>query len=430
MRSTIINALAAGVVLLNLSCSDEPQEPRERVGAPLSVTPPTSAADGSTARGIPGDGGADSRSEAEAGPAVEAPQPDAAPRPQPARALAKAAEADELAHRGELAKASEAYGAACALNPRSPWMRTAHGWFLARRGQRARARDELERALDLAEPVDPLLLAAIHLGLGELREVRSDRARARESYRMGLRAWSAPPLARALLRVTPADDLQHQAAVKLAFGGRLPPPRLQQLLAKSGGRLEVLDFAADDDGRLALLTAQPPPDPTTIPAGAHYALRLLAPLSEPDAGPGPAPLIIPLVEAPAIRWHQGRLEALELGEGRRGFLITLERTAPGAGAPRETGTTLVGLSDQEPARVLFTRVTGSERDDPLGCRRGWSEEVTLVDPGGDAPEAVTLTRTDFVRPRLETAADVCPERETSRDPQTLPLRPQNAKWGN
>jgi hypothetical protein len=241
---------------------------------------------------------------------------------------------------------------------------------------------------------------------------------------MGLRAWSAPPLARALLRVTPPAARHYQAAAKLAFGGQSPPAELQRSLVGALGRFELLDFARTGDDRLLLLTAQSPPDSSGLSAGAQYVLRLREP-EAPDAGSASS-VVVSLVEAPAIRWHQGRLETLELGEGRRGVLITLERTAPGAGAPLEVGTTLVSLPADGRPEILMTKVTGEEREEPLGCRRGWREKiVSLHDQDGDGElDSVRLTRTEFVKQRLESAAGSCSERQGSPGLKVVPLRPR------
>jgi hypothetical protein len=150
--------LAAG---LAWSCSDESDEPRPRMGAPLAVTPSTGNQPASGPDEPTLDAGGPSDAAVAADSAVTLSRPEASLSPHPARALVKAAEGDQYAADGQLARAAERYELACALDPSSPWMRVAYGWFLSRRGDTSRARDELERALDLAGPDDPLLVAAI-----------------------------------------------------------------------------------------------------------------------------------------------------------------------------------------------------------------------------------------------------------------------------
>jgi tetratricopeptide (TPR) repeat protein len=428
---------AALIVVIFAACELDRDVPVEQIGEPLAVNPSRRVRPSRPARdsGAAADDGPRRSRGADAAPAppLDADSPDdpLLARPQPAKALALAAEADRQAASGELTKAMELYGRALEINPRSPWFLASCGWFLARQGQEGRARDALEQALDLEQRRDPLLLAALHLGIGELRELRGDQIRARESYRIALRTLTAPHFARALLRITPPTDAQHDAALRVAFPESAPPPELRRRF-ESGPRLgpRPIAYARDGDDRHLILTAQPPPDSGPLAAGAHYALQIIrTPGGEGDADDpsdvaSDAPLS--LGETQALRWHDARLAVVELGPERQALISTIERTAPGVGAPLEVGTTIVAL-DERPPRILFTRVTGQERDDPLGCRRGWREEVALHDSDGDGEiDAVTLTRRDTVSLRLEAAESYCAPTESTQPPRSFPLLPRPA----
>lgn len=418
-------------LLLTAACSDDRSSPSERVGAPLAVNPeqrqrPSDAgADAATPAdggGLAGDTAAASRPRRDAGEQDrQGPQ-----RPQPAKALALAADADRRAAEGDLTEAMAIYGRALELNPRSPWFYTAHAWFLARQDRQAGARDALERALDLAQRRDPLLLAAIHLGIGELRELRGDLARARESYRIALRAWAAAPLARALLGITPRTDVQYDAALRVAFDER-PPERVLELFGSFRRHRPQPLAHVEHEGRHFIVSAQPPSPAGQIAAGAHYALHILAtPQDDDQADAGLRPLLAPmsLGETAAVRWHRATARVVPLAQERQALISTLERTAPGVGAPLEVGTTIVAI-DESPPRVIFTRVTGSERDDPLGCRRGWREQVELTDSDGDGTmDAVALTRHDRVTTRLESAASYCTPVDRARPRRVVPFLPR------
>ncbi len=408
--------------VLTVACNGAPSQPAERVGAPLAVMPEPPADSGA---GAPGDGAPDGDANPpnprNAGRNGDTPRSaDAGPRRrQPAKALAAARDADRAAASGDLELAERGYAKAVQLDPQSPWMRTARAWFLARLDRQSDARRELELALDRAERSDPWLIAAIHHEQGLQRESQRDRARARESFRAALRAWSSPPLARVLLRVTPREDLQFQTALRLAFGDTELPPQVLRALGPGGiARPEPLAVASAA-GQTAIVTSRPPPNTRgPLPAGAHYSVRVIGPAGQRDAGAVPTVRQLALVEAPALRWHSASVEPVALRDNLMGFLIVLERTAPGAGAPLEVGTTLVGSNNDGALSVLFTGVTGSERDDPLGCRRGWREEVELRDDDGDgAPDIVQLTRSDYTRPRLPRAEATCVRHERTRPPR-------------
>jgi hypothetical protein len=420
-----VNARASVLVLLSMAaaaCDPAAEPSSDRVGAPLAVAP-TASRDGGVREGGSDDEGAASRRESHHRPlAASLPSADGGQRAQPAKALAAAREGDEAAARGELGLAEKAYERAARLAPESPWMRAAHAWFLARVGEASEARAELERALDSADRSDPWLLAAIHHDLGTLREAQRDTARAQESFRAALRAWSAPHLARALLRVTPADDLQHREALRRAFGTLEVPATIADAFGRRGAtRPEPLAFVVAGD-LTAVVTARPPPASAGMPGGAQYGVRLLAPTAVADAGAPSGEVEVALVEAPAIRWHTARIEAVSLRRAETGLLVTLERTAPGAGAPAEVGTTLLGLGADGRPFVLFTRVTAATRDDPIGCRVGYEEVVEVHDEDGDGVvDGVRTTRRDFTRPRLDRVALACEVAERRRPPRYQPF---------
>jgi hypothetical protein len=422
-------SLVAALTALGPGCTAEaPGDDLARVGEPLAI-------------GGPRDGGSRPAGDERDAPAPDAPGAggeggagdgggDAPAAPDPSRALSLAAAADQAGARGDLARASATYKRAVSLDPRAPWLRVALAWYLSRLGDLTRARDELERSLDLVEEPDPLLLAAVHMGLGELRETRRDVARARESYRSGLRAWSAAPLARALLRVTPAGSDQLRAVEDLAFGPAAASLSESDRAAFSGlsrqGGQEVLALAVVEGRGLAVVKSRPEPRAAALPPGAAYFLVLGAgaTAAAADAGPGQpqdsgiagGPAKVALGEGTAVRWHQARARVVALGQGRPALLVTIERTTPGAGAPLEAWTSLAAVGEGGRLEVLHTRQTGDEREAPLGCRRGWTEEV-VVGAG-----ALRVTRHDFVRQRLAGRAAACPAQDRASATQTVPLR--------
>lgn len=415
--STQVIHLAYIIAALCSGCDGEGQEPLERVGEPLAISPQRDQNDEF-------DGGLEPTRDGDVAPVgdgslASSAAVDEAPRqmaPQPAKALSLAVEADMAGARGELGQALTTYTRAVNFNQRSPWMRVARAWYESRTGDLTGARDDLEQALDLTERQDPFLLAALHHGLGELRESRRDWARARESYRTALRAWSAPPLARSLLRVTPPTNDQRSAAEKLAFSGQTFPARVIETFAKRGGSAPLAATEIANQG-LAVVTALPQPRSSAIPAGAQYRVHIEDPTLIPDAGVAKAPAKLPIGEVSAVRWHQAKAETLTLNKGIA-VLVTVESIGPGVGAPQESWTSLVTVQADGALQLVVKRQTGSERDDPIGCRRGWREKVTVSD------NALLVVREDFVRPRLKQASSFCTKRTKTKAPETVALKVQ------
>lgn len=408
-------AAVAALATLGPGCSDDGSGPDlARVGEPLTIAEPPDAgpptADAGQADGGPARAPAPTDPAADDGGVVAR---------DPARAMALAAEADLAGARGDLARARALCRRAVRHDPEAPWLRVAWAWYLSRAGELAAARDELEGALDAADGQDPLLIAAIHLGLGELREARRDLVRARESYRAGLRAWSAPPLARALLRVTPPGSDQLRAVADLAFdgsAGSLSDADREAFasLARRGGP-EVLALAQIEGRGLALVRSRPDPRDAVLAPGAEVVVALASGPGLADGGDGSAR--VSLGTAAAVRWQKATAQAVTLGPGRPALLVTVERTGPGAGAPLEAWTSVVALGDAPPRlEVVAARQTADERESPIGCRRGWVEEVTL------AEGALRVTRRAVVRPRLPHLAGACPASSRPRPPETIPLR--------
>lgn len=414
--STFMATVAIASACLSGGCSDDRSEPLERVGEPLAISP---VSDGGRApegnQALSPDGGPLSSvgdgpgSHRHDGEAARPPQ-----TPQPAKALLLAAEGDLAGSRGELNDAFSMYQRAVKLNPRSPWQRVALAWYQSRTDRLPQARDELEQALDLVERPDPLLLAAIHHGFGELRESRRDWARARESYRMALRAWSAPPLALALLRVTPPTNDQRRAAEQLAFGGQKLPPQVLATFAKRGGAAPLATTEVPGRG-VAIVTALAEPRPSPHPPGARYRVHIETEPQQPDAGAVQPPVKLLLGEASVVRWHQAKARTVTFGQNSARVLVTIERTAPGAGAPEEEWTSLVSVNAEGELETLLERQTGAQRDDPLGCRRGWREKVSVRE------KSLQVIREDFVRPRLPHATSYCTKRSKTKAPEIIAL---------
>lgn len=407
---TVVIAIAASTS----SCGDDREEPLERVGAPLEISPAHDS--GHTTNGTHTVRPQDASFHDEGSRSTSSSPSEAAQNvtPQPAKALTLAAEGDAIGARGELDDALALYDRAVRLNHKSPWQRVARAWYQSRTNHLSQARDDLEVAVDLVERSDPLLLAAIHHGFGELRESRRDWARARESYRTALRAWSASPLARALLRVTPPTNDQRNAAEQLAFDGQKLPPQVLNTFAKRGGATPLA--ATELPGRgVIVVTALPEPRTSSLAAGARYRVHIERTPQQPDAGAVQPPVKLLVGETSAVRWHQAKVRALTLGTVGAAVLVTIVRIAPGAGAPEEEWTSLVTVGAGGEPELLITRQTGEQRDDPLGCRRGWHEEVSVRE------KSLHVVREDFVRPRLPQASSYCTKRSKTKARESINL---------
>ncbi len=408
--------LLIAAILLAQCSRGRDEAPRERVAEPLPIAGDPSPRRPGGDAGPPGDAGEEPPTEdveADAGGPAKTGEPRTAENPS--RALEIAAEADETGAAGNLRGAASGYGRAIALDSDQPWLRVARAWYLARLGRTPQARDDLERTLDQADTRDQLLIAAAHHGLAELQLARSDVARARGSFRMALRSWAGPPLARALLRITEAGDDQREEILRLAYGDDADPAR--HLLKSSGSqRGALLAAAALDNGSLASVMAAAKTEAHGLPHGAVYRLVVGPAKAKGDAGAAAGELI--LGERSLVRWHEAAIRTVEAGEDRTLVVVTIETTGPGPGAPSKTTSTVVEVRGGELAKLL-ERVTGEEREAPLGCRRGWREVLEISEEGG--ARAVRAVRQTFVRERIEAAEGVCAA-ESHRGPtRTVPL---------
>jgi hypothetical protein len=414
IRTNLVVVMAA---VLGGCCDGDNSSPRERVGEPLAISGESTRDGSASARNDRGGAdGSDPEPEpdregeidASASPVLRSSAPDLE------RALELALEADEAGARGDLQAAASGYGRAVAADGSQPWFRVARAWFLARLGRTPQARDDLERTLDQVELGDPLVIAAAHFALGEQQLSRRDGARARESFRMGLRSWAGPPLARAMLSLTPASDGQREELGRLAYGGAVA------LTDRFGfSQRDLLALAEVDGGPPLAVVAATASVAEDLPVGASYRLIVGAEASPPDGGVARREVI--LGEASPARWHHATCRSVTLEGGRTLALVTLEVTGPGAGAPSKTTAVVVDIRQGEPLKIL-SRPVGEEREAPFGCRRGWREELEIEAGSGEGvPTTLRAVRRTFVRQRFELPEGVCDVVDRGAPPQVIPI---------
>jgi len=398
-------------------CDGDSGAPSERVAPPLPISGVRSD-QAPAGDGAPGDAGA----RAETGDASAArvgvgnPSAATAASPQPARALELAARADEAGAGGDIAAAVEGYDLAVAASGDEPWLRVARAWYLSRLGRVLEARDDLDRALDLTDNRDQLAAAAALHGLGELHQSRSDLARAQDAYRQGLRSWAGAPLARALLGVTPSSSEQLTEIERLAHGESVDLIRRLGVSRGRGGA-EVLAATEMTGGEAVLVLATPRASSAGFRLGASFRLVVIGPESPVDAGATTRELV--LGESSLIRWHLATARVVAQGDAGSSVLVTVESTGPGAGAPMEATTTLVEIRRGTPTKLL-ARPVERVRDAPLGCRRGWREELTF-EVGDGAVGSLGATKVMVVTPRIPFAEGVCTAEERRQPPQVVSL---------
>lgn len=421
------------MAVLCCCCNSSRENPAERVAPPLPIsgdpTPPPDLMDGSVT-----DGGRDaddaqsadtSGRPARDGGATAADE--AVPRPSPARAVELAAEADAAGESGELARAAALYSTAVAAQPDEPWLRVARAWYLSRLGREMPAREELEQALDRVGPQAQLATAAAHHGLGELHGARRDFARAREAYRMGLRSWSGPPLARALMAITPATSLQLEEIERIAYGDSAQLVRSIGLV-HGPRRSEVLAAVDLGEGLTASVVGTWSVKASELPVGATYRLVLSGGATTGSKAPDAGVLAngVALGEMSPLRWHEASCRVVPLGAGKSGVFVTLEGTSPGVGAPLEATSVLVEIRDGTPVKLLAL-AAGAEGEAPFGCRRGWREEVTFESPGeGDGAPVIKASKVFFVRERMPLPEGLCPAEERRQPPRSIPFTAASA----
>jgi tetratricopeptide (TPR) repeat protein len=335
-------------------------------------------------------------------------------------------QADVVAQQGNLQQAAKVCEKAVAIAPDQPWPRVAWAWYLSRTGHLAPAREQLQQVVE-QDLSHALLKAATYHGLGELQESRRDWARARESYRTALRTLPSAGLARALLRLTPPESDQREAAERMAYGQTLPPSRLlaNYTARVAPGQREPVAAIQTDDGTFTVV-GQGEPRSELLPAG--QALELLPPPQAPPKGPSSFQRI-GIGRAPVARWTRGQLKQVRLSPTQRGLWITLRHTLPGAGAPTETHATLVQQGTAPDQAVLFQRHTARDAETAPGCRQGWRETLTLLDRDGDGTvEHVEITKQQYSQPQptSNAAATDCAEQTRTEPPMALPLQIQPA----
>ena len=359
----------------NLACESRPEAPPERIGRPIYVARSGPLTRSETAA-VEDKRAHVRREEAEGSGAA----------PDPLQAWTLALRAEESGQRGELSKAATTYARAVEEDPDTPWLRVSWAWYLSRTEKVADARDELDRALENAPPHDTVLRATIHYALGELQEARQDEVRARDSYRTAIQFWSTPPLARALLRLTPRDSDQREAAERLAFGEGVPPAFLGEHFPARDqpNDAEALTAAALPQGHRGVVVAHRTPEAALLPVGARYELLVFPPAGTPETVvPWSPTRRLPLGTSAVQRWGKAAIKTASLGPHREGLWVTVVHTLPGPAAPTETWTSLI-LPLAAPGReILVQRKTGEETEIRFGCRQSWSENLTLEDQDGD-----------------------------------------------